>query len=440
MISVVPHCGYLSETSRMLEIHGPCETAVPRYGWPRTAARTQNLLGRAQGVDYDLIEPQLTPARCAELVQSGPGLGPPDQSMWTDDELLAHAEAEASYFRDHDVSVVVTGFTLTTLLSARLAGIRLSPSTPAPSSPRSPSAGCFRCRPDRRCHLRCERCPRTWPAGRTTRGSGPVTSTPPGSTGWPPGSASRRCRAFPAMLLGDLTLVTDLPEVVGVSAEAMEAWRPAPGSPYRPSTRLAYAGPIHAHLDVPMPTRAEALLTAPGATVYVAMTSTPPDLVRAVVADLVSTADWQVLVAGTVHDVADLEALAPGRVVVEGVLPSHLVLPRVGAAVVTGGQGSVQAALSSGTPFVGIPLHAEQDLNVHLAAQLGAAVVQPVQSIVGGVGPDVARVLADPSFRAAAGRWAARYAEVDGPGLAADRIIALHAPVSGGREVAPAYR
>ena len=35
--------------------------------------------------------------------------------MWTDDELVAHAEAEAAYFRDHDVSVVVTGFALTTL-------------------------------------------------------------------------------------------------------------------------------------------------------------------------------------------------------------------------------------------------------------------------------------------------------------------------------------
>jgi UDP:flavonoid glycosyltransferase YjiC (YdhE family) len=67
-------------------------------------------------------------------------------------------------------------------------------------------------------------------------------------------------------------------------------------------------------------------------------------------------------------------------------------------------------------------------------------VVRPVQSIVGGVGRDVARVLAEPSFRAAAGRWAARYAEVDGPGVAADRIVALHAHGSGAREVAAAYR
>ena len=64
MISVVPHCGYLSETSRMLEIH----RALRERGAPVRLATHggthQNLLGRA-GADYDLIEPRLTPARCA---------------------------------------------------------------------------------------------------------------------------------------------------------------------------------------------------------------------------------------------------------------------------------------------------------------------------------------------------------------------------------------
>ncbi|HYQ33630.1 MAG TPA: hypothetical protein VEQ83_10490, partial [Lapillicoccus sp.] len=305
MISVVPHCGYLSETSRMLEIH----RALRERGAPvRLAAHGgthQNLLGRA-GVDYDLIEPRLTPARCAELVRSGPGLGPPDQSMWTDDELLAHAGAEATYFRDHDVSVVVTGFALTTLLSTRLAGIPLV----------TEHAGSF--------------VPPLAERGLLPLPTGP--SLPPPLRDLPPEVARAAYNerfgtrdlytagfnrvaarlgvepvpSLPALLLGDLTLVTDLPEVVGVTAEEMEAWRPAPGSPYRPSTRLAYAGPIHAHLDVPMPARAEALLSSPGTTVYVAMTSTAPDLVRAVVADVVAAGDWRVLVAGTVHEVVDL--------------------------------------------------------------------------------------------------------------------------------------
>ena len=56
-----------------------------------------------------------------------------------------------------------------------------------------------------------------------------------------------------------------------------------------------------------------------------------------------------------------------------------------------------------------------------------AALIRPVQSVVGGVGVDVARLLAEPSFAAAATRWAGRFAEVDGPRAAADRIVALHA-------------
>ena len=346
MISVVPHCGYLSETSRMLEIH----RALRERGAPVRLATHggthQNLLGRA-GLDYDLIEPRLTPARCAELVRSGPGLGPPDQSMWTDDELLAHAEAEATYFRDHDVSVVVTGFALTTLLSTRLAGVPLV----------TEHAGSF--------------VPPLAERGLLPLPTGP--SLPPPLRALPPEVAraaynerfgtrdlytagfNRVAARFgvepvpslPALLLGDLTLVTDLPEVVGVTAEEMEAWRPAPGSPYRPSTRLAYAGPIHAHLDVPD--------AGPGGGAVALARHhglRRDDLHRAGPGARGGRGRRGGRgLAGPrgrhVHDVVDLEALAPGRVVVEGVLPSHLVLPRVAAAVVTGGQGSVQAALSS---------------------------------------------------------------------------------------------
>ena len=215
MISVVPHCGYLSETSRMLEIH----RALRERGAPVRLATHggthQNLLGRA-GVDYDLIEPRLTPARCGELVRSGPGLGPPDQSMWTDDELLAHAEAEATYIRDHDVSVVVTGFALTTLLSTRLAGVPLV----------TEHAGSF--------------VPPLAERGLLPLPTGP--SLPPPLRALPPEVARAAYNqrfgtrdlytagfnrvaarlgvepvpSLPALLLGDLTLVTDLPEVVEI--------------------------------------------------------------------------------------------------------------------------------------------------------------------------------------------------------------------------------
>ena len=48
----------------------------------------------------------------------------------------------------------------------------------------------------------------------------------------------------------------------------------------------------------------------------------------------------------------------------------------VDVAVIHGGQGSVQTAIASGTPLVGIPLHVEQGLNVAMIERHGAGIMQ----------------------------------------------------------------
>jgi UDP:flavonoid glycosyltransferase YjiC (YdhE family) len=130
-----------------------------------------------------------------------------------------------------------------------------------------------------------------------------------------------------------------------------------------------------------------------------------------------------VVVAATTHELADLEG---PRTLVEPILPSHLVMPRVDAAVIAGGQGSVQTALASGTPFAGIPLQPEQHLNVHLAERAGAArLVPPAEvesaTLVGAIG----ELLGSTRHRNAARRLQAAMAAVDGPGAAADAIVEL---------------
>src|SRR6266536_2408124 len=74
---------------------------------------------RDAGVPFDLLGPRVTPERCAAFVRSVPGIGPPHQSMWSDEELRVYVAAEVGYFREHRVRVAVTGWTLTTLLDAR---------------------------------------------------------------------------------------------------------------------------------------------------------------------------------------------------------------------------------------------------------------------------------------------------------------------------------
>lgn len=427
LICLLPNCGYLSETSRMLEIH---RALVGRGVQVKVATHggVHERLLHAAGVDYDVVGARMSARRSTAFVASAMGQGSTRQSMYTDDELRSYARAEADYFKANGVTVAVTGFTLTALLSSRLAGIPLV----------TEHAG-------------------SWVPPVFERDLLPVPSSLPGMpralSQLVPGALLRRlsagalprlryyCAGFdrvaaelgvepvpstPALVLGDLTLVPEVPEVIGISAEEMAAWRPRGGDRptrrhggYRAGTRFRYSGPLYARLDLPLPERVARFLRRPDPVVYVALTSTPAAMVRRVVRALSGT-DVRMLVAATVHDLDDL---ASDRVMVESVLPSHLIMPQVDLAVVTGGQGSVQTAMASGTPLVGIPLHIEQDLNVALVERLGAArAIQPRK-----LGPNLAALvhamLADPEYRNAAQRIQQLYAGIDGPGFAAEAIM-----------------
>jgi UDP:flavonoid glycosyltransferase YjiC (YdhE family) len=366
MIALVPHCGYLSETSRMLDIYH----ALRRRGAQVRIASHGGTHENQLRVPYDIVEPRMDHERCVRFVQNGLGLGPADQSMYTDDELREHALAEAEYFREHGITVAVTGIALSTLLSTRLAGIKLVTEhagswVPPVLDPRVLEL--------------------TWYCDGFNRVADEL--------GVP------RIPSLPELLCGDLTLIPEVPQVLGVPAGEL-------------GDRFRYTGPLFAHLDLPVPDRVSAFLDRPGPVVYVALTSTSPDLIRRIVRQL----HTRVLVAGTVHDLADL---AGDDVLVEGVLPSHLIMPRVDLAITTGGQGSVQTAMASGTPLLAVPLQPEQQHNIDLLHRLGAAESLDLDQ----VGTQVDKMLGSGSHRAAARRIQAWYDEVDGPDRAAEAIM-----------------
>jgi hypothetical protein len=413
MICLLPHCTYLSETSRMLEIH----RALTALGLPVRVATHggphERLLAEA-GLAYDVLGPGLSAARSAAFVASAIGQGDPSQSMYDDAEIRSYVQAEAEYFQAHGITVAVTGFTLTTLLSTRLAGVQLITEhagsfvppvserrlLPAPSRPVDP-------------HLR--HAPDWFSRFLINRSSHRITAYCGGFNRVADSLGVERVPSLAALLLGDLSLVPEAPEVLGIPAADLAAWRPGRG--YRPSSRLAAVGPLFAHLDIPLPTRVQKFLDRPGKTVYVAMTSTPPELVRAAVESL-SRLDVRILVAGTIHDLKDLTT---DRIMVEGVLPSHLVMPQVDLAVTTGGQGSTQTAMASGTPLLGIPLHIEQDLNIALLERLGAArhLAPPHLDRLATMATEM---LDNPTHQESAERIQKLYAAVDGPAEAAQAI------------------
>lgn len=417
MICLLPQCAYLSETTRMLEIH----RALRQRGIPvrvATHGGTHEALVRAAGVDYDIVGPPMDARRSAEFVRAAVGMGHVGQSMYTDEEIRSYVAAEAEYFRAHGITVAVTGFLLTTMLSSRLAGVTVLTDhgswvppvyehglVPAPSQPPWPI---LRALPERVMRwLANAALPRTrFYCGGFNRVAAELGIEPVPS--------------LSALVLGDLAMVTEVPEVLGIPDTEMSSWRPAGRRGYRPGTRLRYTGPLYARLDIPLPEAVAEFLDRPGPIVYVAITSTSPRIIRAVVASLAAL-EVRVLVSATVHDLA---GLAGKRVMVAGTLPSHLVMPRVDLAITAGGQGSVQTAMAAGTPVLGIPLQPEQDLNVALLERRGAARLVPRRdahtSRLASVADDMLR---HEQYRAAADRVRRLYDAVDGPANAADVVI-----------------
>jgi len=418
MIALMPHCGFLSETSRMLHIAQALrargeQVRVATHGGPYTRVLD------AAGMPYTLLAPVMDEARCAQYVRDVVQIGRPGVRLQPADEVRQGVQAELDFLRASGARMAVTGFTLTSYLSTRLAGIPLAASHGG-----------------------------SWVPPVFERGLAPVpTAMPMPGAEWLPrwlkrklaNSAAVRMRGpvrflndiaaelgvepvptLAAMMLADLTLVTDLPEILGVSAQALAAWRPTPAKAFRKDTRLVYVGPLFARLDIAVPAAVQPFLDGSQPTACVVLSSCTPALLRAVTAR-VRQAGVRVIVGATIH--AYGPNTDPG-VVVAGILPSHEILPRVDVAVTMGGQGSVQTAMCCGTPLLGIPLHPEQELNVDLAVRQGMALaIAPRHAGSAALTAAVRRLLAEPAFRERARHVRNIYAGADGAGRAAEEIV-----------------
>ena len=418
MIALMPNCGFLSETSRMLHIAQALRAqgepvCIATHGGPYLPVLAQS------GLPVTLLAPQMDEARCrrylADLVQ----IGRPGVRMQPPDEVRQGVAAEVDFLRQQGARAVVSGFTLTAHLSSRVAGIPLVTS----------HGGSF--------------VPPVF-----ERGLAPVPTTMPiPGTEWLPDWLKRPFAnqgaqrltdptrflndiaaelgvtpvpTLAALMLGDLTLVTDVPQVLGIPAAELQAWRPRRPQAYRPDSRLVYTGPLFAKLDLPLPDAVRAFMDRSRPTAYVVLSSASPRMLRAAV-QRVRAAGVRVIVGATIHDYGPVD---DADTVVAGILPSHRVMPQVDVAVTMGGQGTVQTAMASGTPVVGIPLHAEQELNVDLAARHGAGLaIAPRFVDTPRLTEAVQRVLADARFAEGAAKVRGWYAGVDGAARAARAIL-----------------
>lgn len=417
MIALLPHCGFLSETSRMLHIARALEAqgeavCIATHGGPYTSVLDE------AGMPYTLLEPRMDADRCARFVRDIVQIGRPGVRLQPPDEVRRAVAAEVEFLRERGASMVVIGFTLTAFLSSRVVGIPLAAShggsyvppvferglAPAPTTMPIPGT---------------EWMP-AWLKARVANGGAPRMSDPTRFLNTVADELGvERVPTLAALMLGDLTMVTDVPEVLGIPAAELEAWRPARPQAYRRGTRLVYTGPLFARLERPVPPRVEAFLDGSRPTAYVVLSSSTPQTLRAVTAR-VRAAGLRAIVGATIHDFGPVD---DPDIVVGGILPSHRIMPRVDVAVTMGGQGSVQTAMACGTPLVGIPLHPEQELNVDLAARHGAGLaVAPRHADTPRLSEAVRRAAGDPALKAGAARVQGWYAGVDGAAEAARQI------------------
>jgi UDP:flavonoid glycosyltransferase YjiC (YdhE family) len=409
MIVLLPNCGFLSETSRMLAIF----RALTLRGVPAVIASQggpyEDLLDEA-GVSWTRLAPGMDHGKCNAFLDGVLSLGRKNKALYPDGFIREAVRAEAEFFRSVGARMAVIGFNLTSYLSSRLANIPLASShggaflppalernlCPEPVNP-----------PSRQLAL-LPRFVQRWFANHAPwwfQGPARELSRVASELGLPP------VPSFMALMCADLTLVTEVPEVMGIPRVELEAWRPRRRSLW-PATRMRYTGPLFAKLDRAVPERVERFLSADEPVVYVSPTSVrKAGFLRALV-HAVRRADARVLVSATVHDVKDLDG---DRVLVEDVLPNHLVMPQVAGAVIMGGQGSVQTAMASGVPFVGMPLHGEQELNVALAERFGAAIrLSPAAAGTDAMTRAVRQLMNEPALRRNAMRARELYAGIDG--------------------------
>jgi UDP:flavonoid glycosyltransferase YjiC (YdhE family) len=99
-------------------------------------------------------------------------------------------------------------------------------------------------------------------------------------------------------------------------------------------------------------------------------------------------------------------------------------LSHAAALVCHGGSGTVRGGLAASIPMVVVPLGADQPHNARCVARVGAGIELPAPD-AGALRAAVERVLAEPSFRQAAGRIAEDIAALPPIDAAVPALLAL---------------
>jgi UDP:flavonoid glycosyltransferase YjiC (YdhE family) len=414
-----PHFYYLSEVSRLVEI-GKVLRELGQEVVFFSHGGSYEYVARDEGFNVYSVEPTMSPARVETFMafnraETG---NPLKDSFFTYEELEAYVHNEADVLMAANADAVLIGWNLPSYLSVQLVGIPIIVQQPGPFT-----APFF----DRKMgvfvpalvawfrHL-----PMNWFVNwfipRTKLWLSPFNRLAQ-TLGLP------EYKSLLDFMAGDLTLVMDTPEILGISKDELEKYTPRHPERFRRPPQYRYGGPLYAKLPGDIPDSVSKHFDVPRTKLYCGMgVSGSPQVLNDVI-DIVSDLDFQALIVTTTILAKETTRHAD-RVMLVPHVPAHLVNPLADIALTHGGAGTVQTAIHAATPLVGVPMHLEQAGNISLVARQGAGIMLSRPDLTRRkLGSALEKLVTDSSFSANMQRLRELQDNVDGARNAAREII-----------------
>lgn len=224
------------------------------------------------------------------------------------------------------------------------------------------------------------------------------------------------------MAKADLNLVNDLPEFHRAYFEKLPDDVVICGPLFSKTTDQELDPELVAHLEDGDGSAKKILVT-------MGSSGTPELLMEAIRALTLDPLDnWRavVLAPHSICELPDAFAVAGGdaRVLItDKFIPAPAAHALVDVSIIHGGQGTVQTAMSAGTPVVGVALQIEQQTNLDHVMDAGAGIrIQRFNWRASVIRTAVKDVLAEPKYVAAARVLGAKMEGVDGEKIASDAM------------------
>jgi len=387
----LPNCAFLSETSRMIAIFKKlCEIGIPAI--MATHGGTYEFALKGEKIPYRKIEPFMSHEDCHQYLNS---VNKPWKNIYSKSSLIKYVKSEVELFKSNKADAVVTGFNLPSALSARYLNIPLVVTHLGSFVPAALEKGLFAFS-ESFDYLITQFIPGEWINKFFTKLFPRLPFQLKLFNSAADEIGIKQIRSFFDLMMGDLTLITDVPEILGIPEKEVEEWKPSDTKFYRPSARLKYAGPIFAKLFGEIPKNVYRFLDTEKPKIYVAMASgNKKDLMN--VYHTLSAMDVRAVFCSLVHNKIFFSS---DNILVVDFLPSHLVMPLCDIAVIHGGQGSIQTAVSAGIPIIGFPIQPEQNFNLKLVENHGAGICLSLRSLHKGVLKfSIEKILKDNSYK-----------------------------------------